>query len=130
MKLYSLLILTENKKINNKKSEALQMTKLVLFPSHILPCKRTCARALYKHFIPRLSTVSDGMIKACITTYHKAPLLIGLRTRKSGDSPRATIVCPTQGRRHQHVAQCCANIQPSFRYTNRRLGAKGSYLPL
>ena len=31
-----------------------------------------------------------------------------------GDTPAALIVCPTLGRRHQYVAQCCRNIQPSF----------------
>ena len=31
------------------------------------------------------------------------------------------VVCPTLGRRHQHVAQCCANIQPLFRFTNSLL---------
>ena len=30
------------------------------------------------------------------------------------DTPATLIVCPTLGRRHQHVAQCCRNIQPSF----------------
>ena len=31
-----------------------------------------------------------------------------------GDTPAALIVCPTLGRRHQHVTHCCRNIQPSF----------------
>ena len=34
------------------------------------------------------------------------------------DTPAALIVYPTLGRCHQHVAQCCENIQSSFRYTN------------
>ena len=29
------------------------------------------------------------------------------------DTLAALIVCPTLGRRHQHVARCCRNIQPS-----------------
>ena len=32
-----------------------------------------------------------------------------------GDTPATLIVSPTLGRRHHHVAQCCRNIQPSFR---------------
>ena len=37
-----------------------------------------------------------------------------LIVRTWGDTPATLIVCPTLGRRHQHVAQCCRNIQSSF----------------
>ena len=37
-----------------------------------------------------------------------------LVVRTWGDTSATLIVCPTLGRRHQHVAQCCRNIQPSF----------------
>ena len=37
-----------------------------------------------------------------------------LIVRTWGDTPATLIVCLTLGRRHQHVAQCCRNIQSSF----------------
>ena len=46
----------------------------------------------------------------------------GIKVRAWGDSPTALIICPKLGPRHQHVAQCCANIQPSFRRTNSLFG--------
>ena len=75
---------------------------------------------IIQHFIPQINTVAYGVIKACITTDHKAPqlLLIGVRMRKSEEFPAAQIVCPTLGRRDQHVARCCANIPPSFMCMN------------
>ena len=45
-----------------------------------------------------------------------------LIVRTQEDTPAALIVYPSLGRCHQHVAQCCENIQSSFRYTNSLFG--------
>ena len=50
------------------------------------------------------SHVLNGEIKAITANWC-------LVDRTWGDTPAALIVCPTLGRRHHHVAQCCRNIQ-------------------
>ena len=96
MALYSLLILTKSIKKSKNNFKAQKKTELVLFPGRILSCKQNKS-AVYS------------------ISYHIFPRLI---VRIWGNTPAALIICPTLGRRHQHVAQCCGNIQPSFRYTS------------
>ena len=58
-----------------------------------------------QHFTPHIPTSWTVRSK-------QSPLILIIRTW--GDTPATLIVCPTLGRRHQHMAQCCGNIQPSF----------------
>ena len=70
-----------------------------------MPCKQNKS-AIYStlhHIFPR----SNGGIRAIAVNWC-------LVVRTWGDTPATLIVCSTLGRRHQHVAQCCRNIQPSF----------------
>ena len=69
-----------------------------------------------QHFIPQIPTLK----------LQKAPTWICVWKWGIGGSPCSTnIVCSTMGRRHQHVAWCCANIRPSFLCTNSLLGLSG-----
>ena len=61
----------------------------------------------YTALFTTYSHILDGKIKAIAANWC-------LLVRTWGETPAALIVCPTLGRRHQHVAQCCRNIQPSF----------------
>ena len=61
----------------------------------------------YTALFTTYSHVLDGEIRA-IAAYWC------LIVRTWEDTPATLIVCPTPGRRHEHVAQCCRNIQPSF----------------
>ena len=109
MKLYSLLILTENTKKSKNNFKALKKSEIVVFPGRILPCKQNKSAILstLDHIFPRIRPVASNW---CLI----------VRTRE--DTPAALIVYPTLGRCHQHVAQCCENIQSSFRYTNSLFG--------
>ena len=110
MKLYSILILTENMKKSKKHFKALKKSEIVVFPGRILPCKQKKSAIFSTH-----SHVSDGKIRAVAANW-----CLVVRTRE--DTPAALIVYPTLGRCHQHVAQCCENIQSSFRYANSLFG--------
>ena len=109
IKLYILLILTENTKKSKNNFKAPKKCEIVVFPGRILPCKQTSQK--YSALYITYSHVSDGKIRAFAANW----CLIA-RTRE--DTPAALIVYPTLGRCHQHVIQCCENIQSFFRYTN------------
>ena len=64
--------------------------------------------SLYTALYTTYSHVLDGEIKAIAANWC-------LIVRTWGNTPAALIVWPTLGRWHQHVAQCCRNIHPSFR---------------
>ena len=103
MKLYSLLILTEITKKSKNNFKESKRSEIVIFPGRILPCKQNKS-AIYctlHHIFPRLEIKAIGANWCLIV-------------RTWGDTPATLIVCPTLSRRHQHVAQCCRNIQPSF----------------
>ena len=105
MKLCSLLILTKNKKKSKNNFKAPKKCEIVIFSGLILPCKQNKS-AIYStlhHIFPRLGRY----IKTIAANWC-------LIVRTWRDTPATMIVCPTLGRRHQHVAQCCRNIQPSF----------------
>ena len=110
MKLYSLLILTENTKKSKNNFKASKKSEIVVFLGRILPCKQIKS-ALYITY----SHVSDGKIRAVAANWC-------LIVRTLEDTPAALIVYPTLGRCHQHVAQCCENIQSSGRYKNSLFG--------
>ena len=105
MKVCSLLILTKNTKKSKNNFKAPNKSVFVIFSGRILPCKKTSQQytALYTTY----SHVLDEQIKA-----NAANWCLIVRTWR--DTPATLIVCPTLGRRHQHVAQCCRKIQPSF----------------
>ena len=73
---------------------------------------------LYIHFIPQTPAVLDCGIQAS----SNSPTFMGKRKYGIGDLSAALIDCPTLGRRQQHVAQYCANIQALYNqviaYTN------------
>ena len=104
---YSLLILTKNtKKVkkNNFKTQK-KKSEIVIFPGRILPCKQ--ASQQYTALVyTTYSHVLDGEINAIAANWCFIVRTWGIQLQ--------LIVCPTLGRRHQHVAQCCRNIQPSF----------------
>ena len=76
---------------------------VVIFPDRILLKQVSNRQQQYTTH----SHLLDGEIKAVTANWC-------LIVRTWGDTPATLIVCPTLGRRHQHVAQCCRNIQPSF----------------
>ena len=101
MKLYSLLFLTKNTKKSKNNFKAPKKSEIVIFSGRILPSKQyTALYTTYSH-------VLDDQIKAIAANWC-------LIVRTWGDKPATLIVCPTLGRRHHHVTQCCKNIQPSF----------------
>ena len=114
IKLYSLLILTENTKKSKNNFKAPKKSEIVVFPGRILPCKQNKS-AIYLALYITYSHVSDGNIRAVAANW-----CLIVRTREY--IPAALIVYPTLGRCHQHVAQCFENIQSSFRYTNSLFG--------
>ena len=101
MKLYTLLILTKNTKKIKNNFNAPKKSEIVIFLGRILLCKQK------KTLHPTYSHVLDDQIKAIAANW------CGL-VRTWGDTPAKLIVCPTLGRRHQHVSQCCRSIQPFF----------------
>ena len=109
MKLYSLLILTENTKKSKNNFEALKKSKIVVY------CHVNKTSQQYSALQITYSHASDGKIKPVAANW-----CLIVRTRE--DTPAALIVYPTLGRCHQHVAQCCENIQSSFGYTNSLFG--------
>ena len=113
MKLYSQLILTKNTKKSKYNFKAPKKSEIVIFPGRILPCKQNKSAILstLHHIFP----LSDGKIRAVAANW-----CLIVRTRE--DTPAALIVYPTLGRCHQHVAQCCENIQSPFRYKNTLFG--------
>ena len=103
MNLYSLLILTKTTK---KFLKNVRPRKRVNF--HVVYCHVNKTSQQYTALYTSYSHVLDDEIKAIAANRP----LIGVRTW--GDTPETLIVCPTLGRRHQHVAQCCRNTQPSL----------------
>ena len=62
MKLYSLLILTENTKKAKNNFEAPKKSEIVIFPGRIMPCKQNKS-AIYRtlhHIFPRLGLRDQG----------------------------------------------------------------------
>ena len=62
MKLYSLLILTENTKKSKNNFKAPKKSEIAIFPSRILPCKQNKS-AIYRtlhHIFPRLGRGDQG----------------------------------------------------------------------
>ena len=57
MKLYSLLILTENTKKSKKKITAPKKSEIVVFPGRILPCKQNKSAIFSTLHIPTHQTV-------------------------------------------------------------------------
>ena len=80
-------------KKNNLKAP--KKSEMVIFLGRLLPCKQKSQQytALYTTY----SHVLDGEIKAIAANWC-------LIVRTWGDTPAALIVCPTLGRRHQHLA--------------------------
>ena len=106
MKLYySLLMLTKNTKKSKNNLKAPKKSKIVIFPGHYCHVNKTSQQytALYTTYFH----VLDDEIKAIAANWC-------LIVRTWGVTPAAMIVCPTLGRRHQHMAQCCRNIRLSF----------------
>ena len=85
-----------------KKIKNTEKTIPVLFPSCILLKVWAVCNILY-HKYPPYRVVGSRLIQ-------KAPTLFGVWKWGFGVSPAAPIVSPTLGRRHQHVAQCYADI--------------------
>ena len=110
MKLYSLLILTENTK-KSKKTILKHRKRVKYLYFEVVYCHVNKISQQYSALYITYSDVSDGKIRAVAANW-----CLMVRTRV--DTPAARIVYPTLGRCHQHVAQCCENIQSSFRYTN------------
>ena len=83
MKLYSLLILTENTKKSKNNFKALKKSEIVIFPGRILPCKqnKSAIFSTLDHIFP----VSDGKIKPVAANW-----CLIVRTRE--DTPAALIV--------------------------------------
>ena len=105
MKLYSLLILTKNTKKSQNNFKAPKKSAIVIFLGCILPCKqnKSAIFSTLHHIFPRFGREIEAITANWC-----------LLVRAWGDTPAALIVCPTLSRRHQHVAQCCRNIKPSF----------------
>ena len=102
------LILTKQIKKSSKSLKALKNTKLVLFPSRILPCKHSCVQ------YTTLYTINTHRLRRRDQSYSKRHRLVC----KSGDQE-----VPLQRRLSaQRWAQCFASIQPSFSCTNSLLG--------
>ena len=101
----SLLILTKNTKKSINIFKAPKKSEIVIFPDVYCHVNKTSQQytALYTTF----SHVLDGEIRAIAANWC-------LVVRTWADTPATLIVCPALGQRHQHVAQCCRNIQPSF----------------
>ena len=99
--------------VNQKNLKALKKIELVVFPRHILPCKQN-----YLQYTTLHTTNTHCLRRWDQSLLHKTPTIIGVWKWGIWESPAAPIVCPILGHRHQHVTQCCANIQPSFRGTN------------
>ena len=93
------------KKVKKNNFKAPKKSEIVIFPGCILHVNKTSQQytALYITY----SHVLDHQIKAIAANWC-------LIVRTWGDTPATLIVCPTLDRRHQHEAQCCRNIQPSF----------------
>ena len=109
MKLYSLLILTKNTKKSENNFKAPKKSEIAIFPGRILPCKQNKS-AIYRtlhHIFPRLGRGFQGNRRLLAANWW-------LLVRTWGGYTATLIVCPTLGWRHQHVAQCCRNIQSSF----------------
>ena len=106
-------LLTRNTKKSKNYFKAPKKSEIVVFPGRILPCKqnKSAIFSTLHHIFP----LSDGKIKTVAANW-----CLIVRTRE--DTPAALIVYPTLGRCHQHVAQCCENIQSSFGYTNSLFG--------
>ena len=105
------LLLSSNKKIF-KNSKALKKTTLVLFPICILPCEQNSVHytTLYTKNTHRLIPWDPGHFQN-----HRLQLACEQCVIRGGEGQHAAlIVSPTLGRRHQHMAQCYAKIQPSF----------------
>ena len=108
MKLYSLLILTKNTRKSKNNFKAPKMSEIDIVPGRtIVYCHVNKTNQQYTTLYTTYSHVLDGKIKAITANWC-------LIVRTSGDTPATLIVCPPLGRRHQHVAQCSRNIQPSF----------------
>ena len=91
MKLSSLLILTKNTRKSKNNFKAPKKSEIVIFLGRIsVYCHVNKTSQQYTALYTTFSHALDGEIRATL------------------------IVCPTLGRRHQYVAQCCRNIQPSF----------------
>ena len=67
-----------------------------------------------QHSIPQI----NGGIKAYSGVHESRHRWLVSKSEDMGGSPAAPIVCPVLGQRYQHLFQCCADIQPSFRCTN------------
>ena len=98
--------LTKNTKKSKNNFKAQKKSEIVIFPDRILPCKQNKS-AKYSTLHHIYSHVLEGVIIAIAANWC-------LVVRTWGDTPAAVIVCPTLVRRHQHLAQCCRNIPPSF----------------
>ena len=94
----------KSKKNNN--FQAPKKSDIVIFPGRIY-CHVNKTSQQYTTFYTTYSHVLDGEIKTISANWC-------LIVRTWGDTPATLIVCPMLGRRNQHVAQCCRNIQPSF----------------
>ena len=89
--------------------------KCVLHLDQVVYCHVNKTSQQYSALYITYSHVSDGKIRAFAANW-----CLIVRTRE--DTSAALIVYPTLGRCHQHVAQCCENIQSSFRYTSSLFG--------
>ena len=83
MKLYSLLILTENRKKSKNNFKVPKKSEIVVFPGRILPCKqnKSAIFSTLHHIFPRIR----GKIRAVAANWS-----IIVRTRE--DTPAALIV--------------------------------------
>ena len=96
MKLYSLLILTENTKKSKNNFKAPKKSEIVVF--QVVYCHVNKTSKQYSALYITYSHVSDGKIRAVAANW-----CLIVRTRE--DTSAALIVYPTLGRYHQHVAQ-------------------------
>ena len=106
MKLCSLLILTKNTKKSRNNFKAPKKSEIVIY-FQVVYCHVKKTSQHYTALYTTFSHALDGEIRAIAANWC-------LVVRTWGDTPATLIVCQTLGRRHQHVAQCCRNIQPSF----------------
>ena len=76
----------------------------------ILPCKQNCVQytTSYTTNTHRLKPWDPGYMKNTDVNWR-------MKVSDRRDFSAVPIVCPSLGRRHQHVAQCCAKIRPSLR---------------
>ena len=105
MKLCSPLMLTKNTKEVKKTISKPKRVKWLYF--QVVYCHVNKTSQQYTALYTTFSYALDGEIRVIAAKWC-------LVVRTWGDTPATLIVCPTRGRRHQHVAQCCKTIQPSF----------------